>query len=160
MTGPPAFVGPASVSSSSPPKSKVAKDAKSSSAGSGANHQSQIEDEPFLEEIKKKSRMLDAELANFKAENEKIRKARDEAEVAVQKLKQEQSEFEKRKVEEMAKLEKYKTEELKKLKREKKQVSLLHKVFSFWSILSFLLLIQRHNSTISLVLNVLNTQFP
>ena len=120
MTGPPAYTGPA-VNNSSPPKAKMAKDSKSSSTSSGA---SQIEDEPFLEEIKKKSRMLDAELANFKAENEKIRKARDEAEVAVQKLKQEQSEFEKRKVEEMTKLEKYKVEELKKLKREKKQASL------------------------------------
>src|SRR5271163_1347557 len=103
MTGPPAVAG--LTASSSPPKSKMTKDSKSGSASSGANSQSQIEDEPFLEEIKKKSRMLDAELANFKAENEKIRKARDEAEAAVQKLKQEQSEFEKRKAEEMAKLE-------------------------------------------------------
>jgi hypothetical protein len=46
----------------------------------------------------------------------KIRKARDEGEAAVQKLKQ-HNEFEK-----------YTAEELKKLKQEKKQVSLLHKV--------------------------------
>lgn len=128
MTGPPAYTGPPA-GNPSPQKPKGLKDAKPGNAASSAAN-SQIEDEPFLEEIKKKSRMLDAELANFKAENEKIRKARDEAEAAVQKLKHEQSEFEKRKAEEMAKLEKYKAEELKKLKREKKQASLLHKVKS------------------------------
>lgn len=43
------------------------------------------------------------------------------------KLKQEQNEFERRKAEEMAKLEKFKLEEMKKLKKEKKQVStMLH----------------------------------
>lgn len=53
------------------------------------------------------------------------------------KLKHEQSEFEKRKAEEMAKLEKFKAEEIKKLKREKKQASLVHRVFYSLSFLYF-----------------------
>lgn len=67
MTGPAAYVptAPSAPAVASPAKGKSS--GKDSKLGSSNN---QIEDEPFLEEIKKKSRLLDAELANFKAENE------------------------------------------------------------------------------------------
>lgn len=62
---PPAPVSIANISPQKP--NKGAKENKDSKAAAASN---QIEDEPFMEEIKKKSRLLDAELANFKAENE------------------------------------------------------------------------------------------
>lgn len=71
MTGPatytPTVPATTPASTASPAKGKSSgKDNKSSTSSSNT----QIDDEPFLEEIKKKSRLLDQELANFKAENE------------------------------------------------------------------------------------------